>query len=102
VDLGYGEAYSVRPEDVEAAIAAAGLQLMRIDFASVWGEYAQERSGAPGRRLLHAARLLRNPQRYITAFGESAYRTMLGDCLWHVYRMIGKLQGAAFVFAAAG
>jgi SAM-dependent methyltransferase len=35
VDLGYGEAYSVRPEDVEAAIAAAGLQLtQRIDFAS--------------------------------------------------------------------
>jgi ubiquinone/menaquinone biosynthesis C-methylase UbiE len=35
VDLGYGEAHTVRPEDVAAAIAAAGLQLRRrIDFAS--------------------------------------------------------------------
>jgi len=23
---------------------------------------------------------------------------MLDDCLWHVYRMIGKLHGAAFIF----
>ena len=27
------------------------------------------------------------------------YRIMLGDCLWHVYRMIGKLYAAAFIFA---
>jgi SAM-dependent methyltransferase len=99
VDLGYGPAHSMRPSDVEAAIAAAGLELRRrIDFASEWGEYAQERTGAGGRRLVHAARLLRNPQRYVEHFGEAAYRIMLGDCLWHVYRMIGKLHGAAFIF----
>jgi SAM-dependent methyltransferase len=99
VDLGYGEAHSVRPDDVEAAIVAAGLRLTRrVDFSSEWGEYAQESSGAPGRRLLHAARLLRDRRRYVAEFGSEAYQTMLGDCLWHVYRMIGKLQGAAFVF----
>jgi len=101
-DLGYGEAHSMRASDIEAAIGAAGLELRRrIDFTSEWGEYAQERSGASGRRLVHAARLLRDPQRYATAFGEAAYRIMLADCLWHVYRMIGKLHGAAFVFTKA-
>ena len=103
LDLGYGRARSLRPADVEAAIARAGLDLrQRIDFASEWGEYAQERTAAGGRRLVHTARLLRDPQRYIERFGEAAYRIMLGDCLWHVYRMIGKLHGAAFVFAKPG
>jgi hypothetical protein len=98
-DLGYGAARSLRPADVEAALAAAGLALRRrIDFASEWGEAAQEATGAGGRRLLHAARLLRLPERYVDAFGAAAYRIMLGDCLWHVYRMIGKLHGAAFLF----
>jgi SAM-dependent methyltransferase len=99
MDLGYGHARSLRPSDIEAAIASAGLQLQRrIDFASEWGEYAQEQTGAGGRRLVHAARLLRDPKRYAAEFGEVAYRIMLADCLWHVYRMIGKLHGAAFIF----
>jgi len=98
-DLGYGDARSVRSGGIEAAIAAAGLTLReRLDFASDWGEYAQERTGAGGRRLIHAARLLRDPARYIAQYGETNYRIMLGDCLWHVYRMIGKLHGAAFIF----
>ena len=103
MELGYGGACSLRPADIEAAIATAGLALReRIDFGSEWGEYAQERSGAGGRRLLHAARLLRDPQRYVEAFGAAAYQTMLGDCLWHVYRMIGRLHGAAFIFGKPG
>jgi SAM-dependent methyltransferase len=97
--LGYGQAHSVRPSDMESAIASAGFELQRrIDFASEWGEYAQERAGAGGRHLVHTARLLRDPQRYIDAFGETNYQIKLGDSLWHVYRMIGKLHGAAFIF----
>jgi len=92
-------ANSVRPDDMERAIEAAHLLVTeRIGFGSEWGESAQERSGAPGRRLLHAARLLRAPARYIDEFGETAYRIMLADCLWHIYRMIGKLHGALFIF----
>jgi SAM-dependent methyltransferase len=98
-DLSYGDARNVRPADIEDAIASVGLVLRdRIDFASEWGEFAQERHGAGGRRLVHTARLMRDPARYIAKFGDTNYRIMLGDCLWHVYRMIGKLQGVAFVF----
>jgi hypothetical protein len=98
-DLGYGDARNVQPSDLEAAIAGAGLMVReRIDFGSEGGEYGQERRGAGGRRLLHAARLLRDPARYVDRYGETNYRIMLGDCLWHVYRMIGKLDGVAFVF----
>lgn len=93
-------ARSMRPVEIETAANTAGLELRdRIDFGSEWGEYAQEQTGAGGRRLVHAARLLRDPQRYVEEFGKSAYRIMLSDCLWHIYRMIGKLQGTAFVFS---
>lgn len=89
----------LRPSDVERALEAGRLQVTeRIDFGGEWGERAQERDGAPGRRLLHAARLLREPDRYITEFGEQNYNIMLGDCLWHVYRLLGKLAGYACTF----
>jgi SAM-dependent methyltransferase len=98
-EMGFGPARILRPGDVESALAAAGLVLRhRVDYGSEWGEAAQERDQGAGRRLVHTARLLRQPDRYIRAFGESNYRIMLGDCLWHVYRMIGKLWGVAFVF----
>jgi SAM-dependent methyltransferase len=99
-EMGFGPARSLRPADVEAAISTAGLVvLQRVDYASEWGETGQERDNAAGRRLVHAARLLRQPQRYIDRYGEVNYRIMLADCLWHVYRMIGKLWGVAFVIA---
>lgn len=99
-EMGFGPARSVRPTDVEAAIARAGLVLrQRVDYGSEWGEAGEERSGAGGRRVVHAARLLRQPQRYIERYGETNYRIMLVDCLWHVYRMIGKLWGVAFLIA---
>ena len=68
-DLGFGPGHSLRPADVERAIEAAGLQLLRrVDFGGEWGEYHQERNGPPGRRLLHASRLLRDPRRYVEQF----------------------------------
>jgi SAM-dependent methyltransferase len=84
---------SVDPARTEAAIAAAGLEVEeRIDLESEWGEWSEEHSGKVGRKLLHAARLLRDPERYRTRFGDAAYEIMLGDCLWHVYAMLGKLE----------
>ena len=95
------DANSVRPADLERAAATAGFAIVAsIEYGSEWGEYAQEQTGAGGRRLVHAARLLREPQRYIDEFGPTNYRIMLGDCLWHVYRMIGNLHGAAYAFTS--
>jgi SAM-dependent methyltransferase len=86
------------PETMEAALTGAGLRIQQlIELTSEGGEHAQEQTGEPGRRLLHAARLLRDPERYIERFGRPAYDTMLADCFWHVYRMIGKLSARVYV-----
>lgn len=97
-----GEAGSTDPTRAEAAIAAAGLRVEeRIDLRSEWAEWLEEQSGAVGRKLLHAARLLREPERYRARFGEAAYEVMLGDCLWQVYAMLGKLERRVYVLAPA-
>lgn len=96
-------ARSVRPEDLERSIKSAGMQVTdRVNLSSQWGEYGQENSSTPGRRLAHVARLRRDPDRYIAEFGLSAYKIMLHDCLWHVYRMLGLLHGAIIVFKVPG
>ena len=90
------------PALTDAAIEASGLRLdERIVLGTEWGEWRQEQDGEPGRRLLHAARLMRDPERYAAQFGERAAELMLGDCLWHVYAMIGKLERRTYVLTAA-
>lgn len=88
------------PATVEAAMTGAGLRIEeRIVLGSEWGEFAEEHAGAATRRLLHAARMLRGRARYVELFGEAAYDIMLCDCLWHVYRMLGKLQGRVYLLS---
>ena len=88
------------PARTDAAIAASGLQVDdAIQVGLEWGEYAQEHSGKAGRRLLHTARLLREPDRYRSRFGAAAYDIMLGDCLWHVYRLLGKMDERVYVLS---
>jgi SAM-dependent methyltransferase len=94
---------AMRPENTDAAISDAGLCIDRcVLFGTEWGEYAQEHAQQPGRHLLHAARLIRDPDRYIARFGKENYDIKLGDCLWHIYRMIGKLAGRMYLLSAAG
>ena len=94
---------SMRPENTEAAIDDAGLGVDRcVVLSTQWGEYAQEHTRRPGRHLLHAARLIRDPDRYITRFGQANYDIKLGDCLWHIYRMIGKLSSRVYLLSAPG
>jgi SAM-dependent methyltransferase len=91
---------SMDAEHVEAAITDAGLRIdERIEIGSEWGERAEEETGKPGRRLLWAARLLRDPDRYIEQFGRRNYEIMLRDCHWHVYAMIRKLHRRAYVLS---
>jgi hypothetical protein len=93
---------SARPERTEAAIAQAGLHIETcLELGSESGEWAEEQSGGGTRRLQHAARLLRAPERYQAQFGQRAYNSMLGDCLWHVYRMVGKLSPRIYLVSIA-
>ena len=85
---------SADPRVLDDAIAGSGLEVVEtIDLASEWGEWGEEHEGRAGQALLHLARLLRDPERYRAEFGDAAYDVMLGDCRWHVYRMMGKLAG---------
>lgn len=85
---------------VEAAIADAGLRIdERDDLGGEWGEWAEEHGAHGTRRLLHAARLLRAPDRYVEKFGRAACDIMLADCYWHVYRLLGKLSGHVHVLS---
>jgi hypothetical protein len=43
--------------------------------------------------------LLRGRDSYVARFGEAACDMMLGDCLWHVYGMIGKLTRHAYLLS---
>lgn len=92
---------NMRPKHTEAAIRAAGLQIDRcVVLGTEWGEYGQERTGKGGRKLLHSARLLRDPNRYVERYGQDNYDIALGDCLWHVYRLIGKLSDRVYLLSA--
>jgi SAM-dependent methyltransferase len=93
---------SADPQVTESAIAEAGVHGETcLELGTEWGEFAEETSGKAGRQLLHAARLLRDPDRYRYRFGDTAVDIKLGDCLWHVYRMIGKLSPRLYVLAGS-
>lgn len=88
------------PARTDAAIAASGLTLdTALDVSIEWAEASEERNAVASRRLLHAGRLLRAPERYIEEFGQAAYDIMLADCFWHVFRLIGKLDEHVYVLS---
>jgi SAM-dependent methyltransferase len=79
---------------VEAAMTGFHID-ERVEIGSQWGEVDEGRK--PGQRLLWAARLRREPERYIAQFGVANYEVMLCDCLWHAYAMLGKISRRAYV-----
>jgi SAM-dependent methyltransferase len=88
---------------MESAFSAAGFEVEEfIELGSEIGERIEEDTREASRRLIHTARLLREPERYVAEFGQRAYDIMLSDCLWHVYRMIGKLSGRVYLLRIAG
>ena len=91
---------SAVPANTEAAIAAAGLTLdERFVIGTEWGEFTEERTGKAGQQLLRASRLLRSPEVYLERYGRDAYDMMLGDCLWGIYAMIGKLSRRVYILS---
>ena len=91
------------PAYFERCVQEAGLAVLRRDtLSSEWREWNEEQGeGRTSRQLLHAARLLRTRERFIERFGRAAYEVELGNCLWGVYQMIGKLSPRVYVLAAA-
>jgi hypothetical protein len=93
---------SASPERTEAAIAHAGCRIEQcVELGPEWEEWAEERAGHGMRRLPHATRVLRAPERYIAQFGQAAYDVTLGDCRWRIYRMIGKISPRIYPFSDA-
>jgi ubiquinone/menaquinone biosynthesis C-methylase UbiE len=91
---------SADQELTEKAIVAAGLRIDRsVGLGTEWGEWSEEHGGNPGRKLLHAARLQRGRAEFTERYGQRAYDMMLGDCLWHVYGMIGKLTRCVYLLS---
>lgn len=89
------------PARTEAAIAAAGLRVdQRLEIGSEWSEWTEERSHSTSRKLLHASRLRRNRASYVERYGQDAYDMMLGDCLWHAYAMLGKLNRRVYLLSS--
>jgi ubiquinone/menaquinone biosynthesis C-methylase UbiE len=87
----------------ERLVGEAGLAIeRRVVLAGQWREFGEESGdGRTSRQLLRAARLLRDPERYLEAMGEVDYDVELADCLWGVYQMIGKLSSRVYVLRAA-
>lgn len=81
----------------EAAVAAAGLDISRVDvIGSEWTEASQEAGTTPN-YLLQVARLRRDRDRLLEELGEVAYRVMYANALWSIYQLIGKLESRVYV-----
>ncbi|MDE0775687.1 MAG: methyltransferase domain-containing protein [Nocardioides sp.] len=87
------------PDDFEGRALSAGFSIEVVDIVgSEWRE-ASEEDGVhlTSRQLLYAARLLRNPGMLRAELGDIDYRVELGNALWGVYQMIGKLEPRLYV-----
>lgn len=98
-----GPPSSADPARTEQAIAAGGLQLDRwFSVGLEWAEHLAEATGKGPRRVLHLARLLRQPERYIERFGRWEYDVMVADCYWHLWRLMGKLDERVYLLTKPG
>jgi ubiquinone/menaquinone biosynthesis C-methylase UbiE len=81
----------------EQAIVDAGFQIVeREELASEWREEAEEQEAAGTRDLLRVTRLRRRPGYYRELLGETLYDIELGNRLYGIYELIGKLTSALY------
>ncbi len=84
----------------EQTVAEAGFTIEAVDrVASEWLEHSLE-SETGEKRLLLAARLRRDRDRFIEELGEIPFRVVQANNLWTIYRMIGKLEDRVVVIRA--
>ena len=99
-----GDAVECRPGSVPSArLRDAGLEVERWEeLRGEWREHLEEVGDRKtSRQLLRVARMLRDPERYKAAIGEREYEVELGDCLYGIYQLLGKLERDGLGPAAA-
>jgi ubiquinone/menaquinone biosynthesis C-methylase UbiE len=90
---------NTEPAYFERCVTEAGLAISRTEeLRSEWRESLEESgSGHTSQQLLHAARLIRDAERFRDELGSVNYEVELADSLWGVYQMIGKLSPRVYV-----
>jgi SAM-dependent methyltransferase len=85
---------SMHQPTVEAAIAAAGFEVVRRErIASEWSEYQLEHDpGYLTQDLLEVARLTRDHDHREAALGPVWYRRALGFASWRLQIVLGRLM----------
>ena len=84
----------------ERTVEEAGFAIEVIDrVASEWLENSLESEDGE-KRLLRAARLNRDRDRFVDSMGVVPFRVVQGNNLWTIYRMIGKLEDRVYVIRA--
>jgi SAM-dependent methyltransferase len=67
-------ASSMVPERTELVVESAGFRVEDcIVLGTEWGEFFEEASGKAGRLLLHAGRLIRDPDRYVGSYNRNLW-----------------------------
>ena len=98
------EPESLDPEHVESAAADAGLALVEaIRLGGEWRERMIE-DGAwdAGEALLRLSRLRRREPELVAQFDAASVDAYVGDQLWGVYQLLGKLCPTVYVWERRG
>jgi len=97
-------ASSMVPANFERAASDAGLVIERhVRLDGQWREHGEEHdAGRTSRQLLRVARMRRDAERYQAALGAQEYAIELGDSLYGIYQMLGKLSASIYVLRSSG
>ncbi len=90
---------SADPVNFERAARDVGFSIERHEeLHGEWREHSEE-SGErrTSGQLLRVARMVRDPERYKALIGERPYEEELGNCLYGIYQLLGKLSASVYV-----
>lgn len=85
---------SLEPTYLETEVLNSAFEIEEIDIiGSEWREaWEEDGTCVTSKQLLHAARLIRDRDEIRARLGDIPYRVELGNALWGIYQMIGKLE----------